>query len=448
MIGQTRPRTECARRTGSWLSRKQCTQGPGSRGSAGSRAATVHRKSRFRVLTWSLVCAAAVTYPADGSAGGFMGRAADRDARGALERLQMSATATFASAWAEVHESDELRQAVRLVPAGEPVGESDGVLARIRAHLERYGVTPATLAKVLDVKPAVVTLLLNDPDRIPAGPRATLLRDGERWCAADAHERELRRARIIPTAVTRLVGGIARAVRETKTIGLIVGTSGLGKSHALDAVRAELPGQTIIVRASPDGRGVRGLLRAIGTAANAGPAATLMPSVKAGIQCVRGSAGLLAIDEAHLVSVLALEAARAIFDQADVGLLLVGTSALRRTLNPAADPMIGPLCSRVALRVDLDAELLAPGRDGRPRPWIDAATVKAIIERHVSVRIEGAGMVRLVRAANFSAGRLRAAVNGARIASYLVGRRGGGADLAVSEADIAAALEMGQIEGS
>jgi len=106
------------------------------------------------------------------------------------------------------------------------------------------------------------------------------------------------------------------------------------------------------------------------------------------------------------------------------------------------------LCSRVALRVDLDAELLAPGRDGRPRPWIDAATVKAIIERHVSVRIEGAGMVRLVRAANFSAGRLRAAVNGARIASYLVGRRGGGADLAVSEADIAAALEMGQIEGS
>jgi len=415
----------------------------------------VRSKSRFRLLTWSLACAAALFLPAEGPAGITRGASAARTAT--LVQLgypSMSTSTTFAAAWDVAHESDELRQAVRLVPAGEAVGDQSQTVAFIRGHLERYGVTPAALAKVLDVKVGVVSLLLNDPERIPESPRATLLRDAERWCAADAHERELRRARIIPTAVTRLVGGIARAVRETKTVGLIVGGSGLGKSHALEAVRAALPGQTIIVRADPDARGAKGLLRAIGTAAHAGPAATLMPSVKAGIEAVRGSAGLLVIDEAHLVSVLALEAARAIFDQVDVGLLLVGTSALRRTLNPAADPLVGPLCSRVALRVDLDAELLAPGRDGRPH-WIDAATVRAIIERHVAQPIDAGGMARLAEAANSRAGHLRTAVNAAKVARVLAhlpaaaqGQRPTAADeqtLTISGAHVAAALRMGGV---
>jgi len=411
----------------------------------------VRSNSRLsRLLTWPLACVAALFLPAEGPAGITRGASAARTAT--LVQLgypSMSTSTTFAAAWDAVDQDNRTREGVRLVQRdGEPVGDQSQIVAFIRGHLDRYGVTPAALAKVLDVKPAVVALLLNDPDRIPAGPRATLLRDGERWCAADAHERELRRARIIPTAVTRLVGGVARAVRETRTVGLIVGGSGLGKSHALDAVRAELPGQTIIVRADPDACGAKGLLRAIGTAANAGPAATFMPSVKAGIQAVRGSAGLLVIDEAHLVSVLALEAARAIFDQADVGLLLVGTSALRRTLNPAADALVGPLCSRVALRVDLDAELLAPGRNGQGRQWIDGPTVAAIVGRHMPQPIDAGGMNRLVEAANFRAGHLRTAVNAARVAGFLARRRAKTADAAVTDDDVTLALRMGQIEGS
>ncbi len=359
----------------------------------------------------------------------------------------MTATTSFAGAWEAVAQEREVRAAVRLVPAGEPGGNDAAAVARIQAHLARWGATPAALAKALDVKTCVVTLLLADAARIPAAQRATLLRDADEWCRADAHERELRAARIIPTAVTRLVGGLARAVRETRTVGLVIGGAGLGKSHALAAVAAELAGQTVVVRATPDARGAKGLLRAIRDAAGAGPAAAVIPSVKGALQALRGSAGLVVIDEVQLISTLALEAARAIFDGGDVGLLLVGTTAARRTLNPATDPLVGPLCSRIALHVDLDRELLGSGRDGRPRKWIDAATVRAIVERHVAQPIDGGGLAQLGDTANFAPGHLRAAVNAVRVGAYLARRRDGNADAPVTEQDVRTALRMGSLEG-
>lgn len=359
----------------------------------------------------------------------------------------MSTAASFVDAWSVAHGESEVRQAVRLVPAGPQVDDPGAAVACIRGHLESYGVTPATLARALDVKPGVVTLLLDNAERIPAGPRHTLLRDAERWCRADAHERELRRARFVPTAVTRLTLGIARAVRDTRTIGLLFGGAGLGKSHALNVVRAELPGETIIVRADPDSRSAKGLLRAIGGAGAAGPAATLMPSVKAGIQAVRQSNGLLILDEAHLLAPFALEAARAIFDQADVGLLLVGTAGLRRTLNPVTDPLVGPLVSRIALRVDLDAELLGPRPGGRGvEPWIDAATLRAILARHVTVTLDADAIGKLLEAANTSGGHLRTALNAARVAGFLA-RRAKPAREVVGGEDVAAALRMAPLGG-
>ena len=374
-----------------------------------------------------------------------MGRAADTDARGALERLQMTASTTFTAAWDATAQENEARRGVRLVPAGDAVPDQDRMLAAIREHVERHAISAATLARALGVKSSVVAMLLADVNKIPPGPRHTLLRDAERWCAGDARERALRQARFIPTPATRLVRGLVRVVAETRVGGVIVGGPGLGKSYGLDAAAAELPGKVVILRADTDSRGGKGLLRAVASAVGLPIGETLAAKVAA--QVLREAASVIAIDEAQLLTTSALEALRTVFDLSGTGLVLCATS-LGRALDTQREPLLAPLVSRFGVRLDLDAELLKPGPDGRARPWIDAATVKAIIERHVSVRIEGAGMVRLVRAANFSAGRLRAAVNGARIASYLAGRRGGGAELAVSEADIAAALEMGQIEGS
>jgi len=396
--------------------------------------------------TWPLACAAALFLPADGSAGITRGASAARTAT--LVQLgypSMSASATFAAAWDVAHESAQLCEAVRLVPVGDAVPDQDGMLAAIREHVERHGVTTATLARALGVKSSVVAMLLADVNKIPPGPRHTLLRDAERWCAGDARERALRQARFIPTPATRLVRGLMRVVAETRVGGLIVGGPGLGKSYGLDAAAAELPGKVVILRADTDSRSAKGVLRAVASAAGLPIGETLAAKVAA--QVVREAASVIAVDESQLLTTSALEALRTVFDLSGTGLVLCATS-MGRALDTQREPLLAPLVSRFGVRLDLDAELLKRGPDGRARPWIDAATVTAIIERHVTVRIEGAGMVRLVHAANFAAGHLRTAVNGARIASYLAGRRGGGAELAVSEADIAAALQMSGPEGS
>jgi hypothetical protein len=372
-----------------------------------------------------------------------MGRDADTDARGALERPNM--TSTFARAWDLAHESTQLCEAGRRVPAGDAVPDQDAMLAAIREHVEHHAISAATLARALGVKNSVVVTLIADVNKIPPGPRHTLLRDGARWCAADARERALRQARFIPTPATRLVRGLVRVVAETRVGGVIVGGPGLGKSYGLEAAAAELPGKALILRGDTDSRSAKGVLRAVASAAGLPIGETLAAKVAA--QVVREAASVIAVDEAQLLTTSALEALRTVFDGAGVGLVLCATS-LGRALDTQREPLLAPLVSRIGLQVDLDAELLAPGRDGRPRPWIDGPTVAAIVARHVPRPIDAAGMARLLDAANFCSGHLRTAVNAARIGTYLAGRRGGGAELVVSEADIAAALQMGQIEGS
>ena len=348
----------------------------------------------------------------------------------------------FVSTFDGLQETRRTREAVRLVPAGEPLADAGAAVGFIRGHCEQWGVAAAALAKALDVRPSVIQTLLESPATIPDGPRHTLLRDAEAWCRADAHARELRRGRYVPTSVTRLVAGVARMVRATHTIGLTVGAPGLGKSHALAAIQAELPGSVVAVRSDPDSRGARGLLHAIGLAAGGGAGGAVCATVKAGIQAARQSNGLLVIDEAQLLSASALEAARAVFDGADVGLLLIGTTALQRAVDVRSDPLCGPLVARIALRCDLDAELLRGGIGGQPRPWLDAATLRASVARHVAGELDADACAKLLDVANFDPSHLRRAVNAAKIAAVLAGRGQGGGDT-IRGQDVETALRMG-----
>lgn len=380
------------------------------------------------------------------------------DGRHAPEVWTVSATVsvspTFACAFDVLQAEHATREAVAHVTAGDAVEDVAAAVAAIRAHLERWGVQPATLARVLDVKPAVVALLLEDPERIPTGPRYTLLRDAQRWCADDARDRELRAARFIPTPVTRLVAGLLRLVGETRIGALILGGAGLGKTHALHAAAAEVPGRSLVIRADTDSRGAKGILRAVAGAAGARPAA--FTCIKAAVQAVRDTGAVLVVDEAQLLSVAALEALRAVFDEARVGLVLCATT-LGRLLDTRADPLVAPLVSRFAACLDLDAKLLAPGHDGRVRPWLDTATLREIIARQVPCALDADAARLLLDAANFAPGHLRRAVNAAAIAAVFArmpavaaGQRptaDGEARLLVTGEHVRAALAMAPEDG-
>lgn len=351
----------------------------------------------------------------------------------------MSTVTSFSEAFDAAAHRNDAREAVRLVRDGEPVTDEAAAIAAIRKHIEDNGVAIDRLAKVLDVRPGVVQTMFDEPSTIPPGPRHTLIRDASRWCQADASARKLRRARFVHTAVTRLILGLSRLVRETHTVGLIAGGPGLGKSHALHVVAAELPGETLIVRCDTDSRSAKGILRAVGLAG----AATLpgaRPSVQLGIEAARNGNGLVIVDEAQLLGANGLEAVRAVFDRSEVGLVLVGTTALQRTLNGQADPLSGPLVSRIALRVDLDRELLSDGRQ-----WIDTATLREVLRRAGVDALDNDAAAALLKIANQHPAHLRAAVDTAKVARVLTRNRQGG-NGEISGADVSAALRMRMVE--
>jgi hypothetical protein len=411
----------------------------------------VRRIPRFAVLFAgfaALLCGAAASGARLAEPAGAFNAVPLTEGRAACEVRAMSATLAvepgFVSAFAEAAERNEVRRVARLIPAGKPLDDraETEILAKVREHVGRYE-NLAGLAKALELKPLHAEVFLREPSKWAAASRATLIRRAGEWCQADARQRELQAAGYVGTAVTRLVVSLAAAARDTHTIGLVTGGAGLGKTAALAAVAAQLPGCTIIVRADPRSRGARGILSAIGGAAASSNGRGAEPTVKRGIDAVRSSNGLLIVDEAHLLSVSAMEAVRAIFDQSECGVVLIGTSALSRTLRGDADPLVGPLVSRIALRVELDVELLTPGPTGRMQPWVDAETVAAIVGQRVGADLSAEALASLVEVANRADGHLRTAVNLAKLAAYIARRGGAEESPAVTAEHLGTARRLG-----
>lgn len=353
------------------------------------------------------------TQPAEPA--GAPGADASRDARAAREVAMMTATAhTFVEAFDALQAQSGLRV---VAPDGGADAESVAV-AEIREYAAARGVLPEQLAKVLGCRPGLVRTLFEGASIIPPEHRAALIRAAQQWAAADARERELERTATVRTRVTDAIAGLARAVCNTRTIGLVVGGAGLGKTHALQAVAAEMLGRAVVVRVGVEERRVRGFVRAVCRAARGGADAAAAHSIGDGIAALAGSGGLLCIDEAQRLSGWALEAARDLFDAGGVGVLLVGTRGLGAQVDVAADPLVGPLASRVSLQLDLDAAFCSSA-GGTAARWIDAATLRAIVRRHVPAELDAEASKLLLVVANEHPGHLRAALNAARVAAYM-----------------------------
>jgi hypothetical protein len=163
--------------------------------------------------------------------------------------MTASVTSSFAQAWNTMEGKRQLAETLRFVPASQSPDDQErhetGTLKRVAAHVARWDCA-AALARALDCKVSVVELLLEAAERIPPAQRAGLLQRADAWIRGDARERELRQAKIIPTAVTRLVGGAARAVRELRVVGLVIGPSsptGLGTTSTSPSATTNRPFQ-------------------------------------------------------------------------------------------------------------------------------------------------------------------------------------------------------------
>jgi hypothetical protein len=262
--------------------------------------------------------------------------------------------------------------------------------------------------------------------------------------AGDGRAHEQQRPRYVATGVTRLAAAVVRPVRAARVVGLFSGASGMGKSYGLRVACAETPG-VVMVRVDPDSRGKSGFLRALGAVLHPAGGAPEWLTIKAGVQEARGLS-LIVVDEAQLLCVSALECVRSVFDGAGCAVLLVGTATLGRQLDPACDPLLGPLAARTAVRCDLARELLRVGENGQPAPWLSLAELKAIVEQ-AEFNVNREALAALHQEANLGSAHLRGALDRARIATLLARTRNAESDGPITANDVTAAARLAGRDG-
>lgn len=159
----------------------------------------------------------------------------------------------------------------------------------------------------------------------------------------------------------RTLLAVCAAERE---LGVLIGRPGVGKTTAVLAFREE--GGMLYLRATSSMRNPRSLMLAlaeklgISRLAHGNNPYLLHRDVRSGLaQKIRYEGlRLIVVDEAQYLRVGALEALRDLFDEVEIGIVLVGNHALGDFLERAkasGDYEMGPLLSRVFSSTEIEA---------------------------------------------------------------------------------------------
>jgi len=114
----------------------------------------------------------------------------------------------------------------------------------------------------------------------------------------------------------------------TPAIGLVIGGSGVGKSTAFEAFQARLPQTVWITTLHPCHFKLGAVLREIALAVNASAPHRSYDVCRSIINRIRGTRGLLIVDEAQHAAPEALDQVRSIFDATKTGIVLGGSKEL------------------------------------------------------------------------------------------------------------------------
>ena len=185
--------------------------------------------------------------------------------------------------------------------------------------------------------------------------------------------------KFVSTKVAKDLLAVARLTFENKTIGLVCGPSGIGKSRCAQAVYEKYVG-AIYVRVITGYHHARGLAHAVAGELGVRQGHISKRDTKFQIEqerviaVLRDSSRLLIIDEAHELQDIALRVVRDIHDTTGIPILLVATRDLHERILMNADPDHGQLYSRCDV-----IHHLTEGHDvysgGKPR-----YTVKDVLE--------------------------------------------------------------------
>ena len=204
---------------------------------------------------------------------------------------------------------------------------------RILKWQKKQGKTQSWIAKLSRVATGTINPVLSG--KYPSSPSKTLNKI-QRAIDDYMDTSELDESMFIKTTVYNTVIATCRQARISKSFGVAVGLTGLGKTTAIKRYAEETP-NTLLVEADPN-MTVRALLDDLIEAADIslGKNKNIHSKFRTLVSELRGSNTLIILDEADTVAVNTLEYLRRLMDKASVGIVLVGTEKLYGILRPEA----------------------------------------------------------------------------------------------------------------
>lgn len=251
-------------------------------------------------------------------------------------------------------------------------GQLHLVAPKVREEIERAGMTQAAAADEIGISDSALSQWLRGSY---AGDGDAIARKCGVWLNGRAEKASLEALlrsppRWVETPASTLVLSALGYAQMARDIAVVHGAAGAGKTTAAQRYAETHP--RVWLATMTEGKHALGAcLRNVAAAVKARPAGRSLAACEdAIVERLRGTGGLLVVDEAQCLALRSLNALRQIHDAAGTGLALVGGDPLWKTITDERRPGLAQLFSRVGQRAALkhpgpaDADPLLAGWEG------------------------------------------------------------------------------------
>lgn len=170
----------------------------------------------------------------------------------------------------------------------------------------------------------------------------------------------------VETRTARNILTVVRTAVETKSMGIVVGPAGVGKTLSAKAAQAMFPG-AIYLRITQAERRTTGMLKTLLMELKLPKLAATCEMQRRLIEHLTDTGRPLLIDEAHKLTQTSLDALRDLHDEAGLPVILFGTIDLKRQTDDTT-VFFGQFSSRVIAHYDATDDLINPRGRRKPKP--------------------------------------------------------------------------------
>lgn len=252
-------------------------------------------------------------------------------------------------------EPESVHATSNAAPDAAPDPLQEALRARVK-NLRSDAFSYAAMAREAGIAGATFSLWLNDAY---AGNNGRIARQVARWLDNRDEVQRLRQvmpgepAFVVTPSVARILGLLTYA-QAAPTMAVVSGGAGVGKTSAIEHYAARNPNVWVMV-GEPACRSPNAMLARLCEVLGLGPRAGASRS-RAVVQRLSGTGGLLILDEAHFYPTLVLDQVRHIFDQARIGVALLGNAGIYGRLEgEGRTERHAPLFRRIGMRLTLAA---------------------------------------------------------------------------------------------